>query len=203
MTANEITTNSNWKNFWSPALRIAGGRALIWGLAGLAATAAAGYSSGTHAHGLMNYGPAQNNAAWIFVVEYLMIWLIPAAIFYGFGSVLSHSRIRAVDVFGTTVFALLPLAVTNLTLLLPGFSDILATLEEPLIDISRLMGIVMQPMFWVYIIVLMAAFILMLVWLFNAVRVSCNLRGGRLWAVYLVGLIGGDIICKLLLRLIV
>jgi hypothetical protein len=31
--------------------------------------------------------------------------------------------------------------------------------------------------------------------------VSCNLSGGRLWAVYLVGLIGGDALCRYLIGL--
>jgi hypothetical protein len=43
--------------------------------------------------------------------------------------------------------------------------------------------------------------VMMVVWLFNAVRVSCNLGGGRLWTVYLVGLVGGDALCRFLIGL--
>jgi hypothetical protein len=191
-----------WKTFWSPALKIAGGRALVWGLGGLAVSVAAATVSGTHANGILNYGPGENNVWWLFALEYAMIWLIPSAVFYCLGSALSPSRIRAIDVAGTTAFALLPIAVTTLVQLLPGIREIIASLAEPVVDVARLMEVATRPLFWLYTVVLMAMFALMLVWLFNAVRVSCNLRGGRLWATFLGGLVGGDIICKLILRLL-
>jgi hypothetical protein len=131
-----------------------------------------------------------------------MIWLIPSAIFYGLGSALSPSRIRAIDVTGTTAFALIPIAVTGLVQTLPGVREIIASLAEPAVDVERLMEVTTQPLFWLYVVVLMTMFALMFVWLFNAVRVSCNLRGGRLWATFLGGVIVGDIVCKLILRLI-
>jgi hypothetical protein len=191
-----------WQNFFSPSLKIAGGRALLWGLSGLAVSVAAATFNGFHAYGLLNFGPGPRDAAYIAALEYLIIWLVPAAIFYGFGSALSRSCIRPLDIFGTTAFALMPLAVTNLMQLMPGLEEAYAVLEEPVIDIPRMMEVVMQPLFILHLLVLMAMFVLMLIWLFNAVKVSCNLKGGRLWAVYLVGIIGGDLICKQLIKLI-
>jgi hypothetical protein len=43
--------------------------------------------------------------------------------------------------------------------------------------------------------------VLMLVWLFRAVKVVCNLSGWRLWTVYLVGVVGGDIVCRIIIGL--
>ena len=41
--------------------------------------------------------------------------------------------------------------------------------------------------------------LLTLVWLFNALKVSCNLKGWHLWAVVLVGILGGDVLCRMLI----
>jgi hypothetical protein len=192
----------NWKNFFSPAHKIAGSKALLWGVAGLAAAIVASRFSGMHANGPLTYVFSPRDEWWLLTIEYLIIWLIPAAIFYGMGVALSSSRIRPVDVLGTTAFALIPIAVTGLAHLLPAIRDILVVFEGPDIDMARVMGLVVQPVFLFYTFVLLAAMVLMLVWMFNAVRVSCNLRGGRLWTVYLAGLIGGDLVCKLILRAI-
>ncbi len=67
-----------WKNFFSPFTKIAGAKALLWGLAGLAVSVAAASFSGFHAHGLMQFGGASRDAWWLSALEYLIIWLIPA-----------------------------------------------------------------------------------------------------------------------------
>lgn len=191
-----------WKNFFSPFTKIAGAKALLWGLAGLAVSVAAASFSGFHAHGLMQFGSASRDAWWLSALEYLIIWLIPAILFYGLGAALSRSRIRPVDVLGTTVFSLLPLAAMNLMQLLPGMRDVFAAIEKPTIDIAAMIETMMQPLFIVNMVVMLAAFVLMLVWLFGAVRVSCNLKGWRLWTVYLVGVIGGDILCRIVIGML-
>lgn len=172
---------------------------MLWGAAGLAVSAAAALFSGWHACGLLHFGPAPRDGWWISALEYLIIWLVPAAIFYALGAVLSRSRVRAIDVFGTTAFALLPLAVMNLAWLMPGTGEVLAVVKEPVFDIARFVEVTAQPIFIAHAVVTLAMLALMAVWLFNAVKVSCNLRSGRLWAVYLAGLAGGDVLCRMLI----
>ena len=193
--------NNGWKNFISPFTKIAGTKALLWGLAGLTVSAVASYFSGWHANGLMHFGGAPRDAWWLPALEYLIIWLIPAIIFYGLGVVLSRSRIRPVDVLGTTAFALLPLAPLNLLYLLPYMKKMLAAVTPPL-EIERVVALVGEFSFFPVVLFLLAVMALTLVWLFDAVRVSCNLKGWRLWTVFLVGVIGGDALCQLLLRLV-
>ena len=196
-----------WKTFFSPSLRIAGGRALLWGVAGLAVCALCAVFNGVHPNGLLNFGPSVATAVWLPFVEYLIIWLVPAAVFYGLGASLSSSRVRAIDVFGTAAFALLPLVAVNLTQLLPSirtaYDEITAAvLGGAEFDMARITAVTLEPMFLLHIVLLMAALVLMMIWLFNAVKVSCNLKGGRLWTVFLVGVLGGDMLCKLLIGLI-
>ncbi len=205
-----------WKTFFSPALKIAGGRALLLGAAGLALCIVCATFSQWHAHGLLHYGPAPNPADvwWVLLVEYLVIWLVPAAIFYGLGAWLSSSRVRAIDVFGTAAFALLPLVVMNLWHLLPGVGEIWSRFNRELLegvtqgvtggtpDAGAMLETLTRPMFWIDVVISVVVIVLMVVWLFNAVRVSCNLKGGRLWATYLMGLLIGDMICRIVISTI-
>ena len=101
----------------NPFIRIAGGKALAIGLAGMLLSAIVAISGDVHYHGLLHYGPAVNNAWWTHAVEVLAVWLVPAVLFYLGGRLRSKSQIRAVDVFGTVAFAQIPLLVVNLLIL--------------------------------------------------------------------------------------
>ena len=41
--------------------------------------------------------------------------------------------------------------------------------------------------------------ILTLIWMFNALKVSCNLKQWKLWTVALIGIIGGGVLCRFLI----
>lgn len=103
----------------NPFIRIAGMKALGWGVLGLAVSTWICWISGYHYHGLLHFGPAPNPAWWCYLAEHLIVWLIPALQFFLGGVFLSHSHIRIVDVLGTVLFAQLPLLVMNLISLLP------------------------------------------------------------------------------------
>ena len=168
----------------NPFERIAGLEALLWGLAGMGVSTALSYYSGWHYHGLLHFGPAPNPAWWCYAVEHLAVWLIPAVMFYLGGLLLSRSRIRMVDVLGTVVFAQLPLIVMNLFNMSPA-------------------EIMQQPGFIVGMWLSLVAFVFMiwtLVWMFQALKVSCNLKGYRLGILYCVGIFGGDMLCRYLIK---
>ena len=103
----------------NPFIWIAGMPALLWGVLGLVASTLLSWASGYHYHGLLHFGPAPNPAWWCYLAEHLIVWLVPALIFYLGGVVLSRSRIRIVDVFGTVLFAQIPLIGMNLINILP------------------------------------------------------------------------------------
>lgn len=95
-----------WLNFLvNPFEWIAGGQALGWGLLGMVVSTVICYLSGWHYHGLLHFGPAPNPAWWCYAVEHLVVWIVPAVLFYLGGLILSRSRIRVIDVLGTVAFA--------------------------------------------------------------------------------------------------
>lgn len=181
----------------NPFIRIAGGQALIWGFLGLIVSTLLCWISGYHYHGLLHFGPAPNPAWWCYLAEHLIVWLIPALLFYLGGLFLSHSRIRVIDVLGTVLFAQLPLLGMNLISLLPA----MRMMSQMNMNMSP-EEMLAQPYFILAMILTLLGLpflILTLIWMFNALKVSCNLKQWKLWMVALIGIIGGDVLCRLLI----
>ena len=181
----------------NPFIRIAGGQALIWGFLGLIVSTLLCWISGYHYHGLLHFGPAPNPAWWCYLAEHLIVWLIPALLFYLGGLFLSHSRIRVIDVLGTVLFAQLPLLGMNLISLLPA----MRMMSQMNMNVSP-EEMLAQPYFILAMILTLLGLpflILTLIWMFNALKVSCNLKQWKLWTVALIGIIGGDVLCRLLI----
>ena len=181
----------------NPFIRIAGGQALIWGFLGLIVSTLLCWISGYHYHGLLHFGPAPNPAWWCYLAEPLIVWLIPALLFYLVGLFLSHSRIRVIDVLGTVLFAQLPLLGMNLISLLPA----MRMMSQMNMNMSP-EEMLAQPYFILAMILTLLGLpflILTLIWMFNALKVSCNLKQWKLWTVELIGIIGGDVLCRFLI----
>ena len=181
----------------NPFIRIAGGQALIWGFLGLIVSTLLCWISGYHYHGLLHFGPAPNPAWWCYLAEHLIVWLIPALLFYLGGLFLSHSRIRVIDVLGTVLFAQLPLLGMNLISLLPA----MRMMSQMNMNMSP-EEMLAQPYFILTMILTLLGLpflILTLIWMFNALKVSCNLKQWKLWMVALIGIIGGDVLCRVLI----
>lgn len=181
----------------NPFIRIAGGQALIWGFLGLIVSTLLCWISGYHYHGLLHFGPAPNPAWWCYLAEHLIVWLIPALLFYLGGLFLSHSRIRVIDVLGTVLFAQLPLLGMNLISLLPA----MRMMSQMNMNMSP-EEMLAQPYFILAMILTLLGLpflILTLIWMFNALKVSCNLKQWKLWMVALIGIIGGDVLCRFLI----
>lgn len=112
-------------------------------------------------------------------------------------SFLSHSRIRVIDVLGTVLFAQLPLLGMNLISLLPA----MRMMSQMNMNMSP-EEMLAQPYFILAMILTLLGLpflILTLIWMFNALKVSCNLKQWKLWTVALIGIIGGDVLCRFLI----
>ncbi|MCD7971123.1 MAG: YIP1 family protein [Candidatus Azobacteroides sp.] len=184
---------------FNPFIKIAGFKSLALGLVGLAASSGINYFNQWHFHGLLHYGPAPNPAFWCFAAEQLVVWLIPSILFYIGGCLLSKSKIRMLDVFGTTAFALLPLLVMNLIYCLPILQP-MKTLNAatPPLEMLQQPGIMVAIIASLFTLVFL---IWALILLFNALKVSTNLNKIKLIAVYCIGVFGGDILCRLIINM--
>jgi hypothetical protein len=186
--------------FINPFRKIAGFQAFGLGFAGYIVATLLSVISGYHYHGLLHYGSAPNPAWWCFAIEHLTVWLIPAALFYAGGLLFAKSRIRFIDVFGTTLFAQAPFVLMNLFALLPSVRKV--TQIDPGLPLDQ---ILIQPGFMTGISILMISIVFMvlaLIWMFQALRVSCNLKGGLLITIYIISIFGGDFLCRIIIGLL-
>ncbi len=167
--------------FINPFYRIAGFKSFSIGLIGLLATSYIAFISGTHFNGLLSIQFAKDSDYWVFLVENVAIWLFISVFMYLLGLVLSKSKIRLIDVFGTTLLSRIPL------ILAPA-----VRLFHPFITF----GFLSWQMYFVN-----GVYFISLVWsvvlLYNAYRVSCNLKNERLVVSFLVALILAEICVRI------
>ena len=149
--------------FCNPFRVIAGGKALAWGLLFIASVVVLLYAGGCVQDGYIHIGlrPA-GVGLWQTAAMQLLLWLIPAAVLYGCGAVMSHSKIRLIDMLGTTAFAQL--------ILLPMIAPMLC------FDMTQ------QPFAPAWVVALLGVWelawlILFFGWNYAAFATSCNLRG--------------------------
>jgi hypothetical protein len=189
------------KLLFNPFERIAGWPALFWGFGSIVLATFLSFYTQFHCHGLLHYGPAPNNTFLCYAVEHLVIWLTPAVLFYVGGLIFSTSKIRAVDVFGTTAFASIPLVFTVLFFMLPPLqkmTDLLSRADLQSLLLMEQIHLLAGALFALFGLIFV---IWMLIWFFHALRVSCNLKSHKLWTVFCIGILGGDIITRLIIRM--
>jgi len=115
------------------------------------------------------------------------------------GKIISASRVRVLDVFGTQALARVPYLVTALLKLLPGYQRygayLVAQYTETGADVQT------APADVVLFGVVMLVAILMIIWMvalmYRAYAVSCNVRGGRAIGVFVAALLVGETVSKL------
>lgn len=184
----------------NPFYRVAGYTSLVWGVVGIMVSTVIAFVGGVHFHGLLHYGGAPNGAWWCFVVEHLVVWLVPAVVIYVVSLFVSRSHVRPVDVLGTVAFAQLPFVLLSLFMALPPMSEV-ATIQS-----AQAVDALLTDTTWLLMLVWIGAVSLLLsiwglYWLFRATSVACNLKGRNLWIVFIIGAFGGDILCRYLIGL--
>ncbi|MDE7123768.1 MAG: hypothetical protein K2N93_05620 [Alistipes sp.] len=163
----------------NPFRYIAGGRALAAGLALIAVASCWLRALGLLQNSYLHFGPAPEGfALWRTAALQAGMWLAPALLLYGCGRMLSPSRIRLVDVLGTTALAQAPI----LLLLLPlSIGPLRAFLDRTTAEL--LAGTLPTPgqtaALAAWGIWSLAALALFYVRNYQAYALSCNLRGGR------------------------
>ncbi len=162
----------------NPFRYIAGGRALVMGLAFIFAESWWLHATGLCQNSYLHFAPA-TLPLWRTILRQLAFWLVPALLLYGCGRALSPSRIRLVDVLGTTALAqgpilllIAPLALTTLRQRLDSLTGALLA-GDTLPSAGALLPLLLFALYS------LAALALFYVRNYQAYSVSCNLRGRR------------------------
>ncbi len=183
------------KWLFNPFIYLADVKALFWGWLAMIVTAFIGMFSHTHFDGVIDVHTAGKTFSIGFhLLEQLVDWACATLIFWGIGAAVSKSVVRAIDIAGTMAFARIPMifaAIAGFGIKVPGQ---LKTVDEitnaitPTVIICSLVSLV----FLIWMVALM----------YNAFRVSTNLKGGKAITVFIVCLLFSEIIAHLLLAII-
>jgi hypothetical protein len=187
------------KALFNPTYYVAGTSALVLGVVFILLTGFVGSFGNTHLNAVLDVNIGQPAALWVFFAEGLINWLAVAVPLYVAGRLFSRSRnVRLVDVFGTQALARAPMLFAMLASLLPPFPRAAASLHtgapRPTLasftnnpDLVARMGV-------------MIFVVLMIVWMvtlmYRAYTSSCNVKGPRAIASFIVALLVGELASK-------
>ncbi len=167
----------------NPFTRIAGLKSLIAGLTGLLLVSWLSYQTGTHQNGLSNIDFAKDADFVFYLIEHLAGWISVSIFLFISGLILSKTKIRLLDVLGTSSFARIPLVIVPLVRLIPSLrSFVFLSWEMYLVSAIYLLSAV-----WTIAL------------LFNGFKISCNLKKERLIVSFIVSLILSEAATKLLI----
>lgn len=167
----------------NPFERIAGLTAFLIGFMGVVLIALVAYVSGTHFVGLFNLHFAKDAPFWVFAIEQFLSWGALVFIAYPVAAVLSKSKIRLIDFMGTFLLARLPLIFAPILRLFPYFRsfDIFS------VEMFVIVGVYLFTLIWVIAL------------LYNAYKISSNLKGNRLIFSFILSLVSAEIVVFLIL----
>ena len=165
------------KALFNPFRYIAGAKALIFGLVFIVASTLLLYSGGFIQDSYIHIGMA-DAPLWHVATMHFVWWLLPALLLYLCGLALSKSKIRIIDILGTTAFAQLILLLMIAPMLLPvvmnNMLESVAALQSgAIIEPTSLMPII------IYSIWSLICLVVFYIWNYNAFAVSCNVSGWK------------------------
>ncbi len=171
------------KALFNPFRYIAGVKALIMGLIFIVASALMLYSGNYIQDSYIHIGMADAPLWYVFAMQ-IVWWLLPALLLYLCGVVLSKSKIRIIDILGTTAFAQLILLMMIAPMLLPAVVssslEMLSALQSGAVP-----DMASQTPMLIYGIWSTFCLILFYIWNYNAFSVSCNVKGWKAILVFI------------------
>ena len=166
------------KRLINPFHYIAGGKALAWGLAVIAVEIAWLGGLGFIQDSYLHFSPAPAHGTLLKIAAMqLAMWLAPALLLGLCGLLLSRSKIRLIDILGTTALAQAPLLLLLLPLSIGSLNDTL-TLTAEAAKSGNIQNIPTTLML-VYGLWALAALAFFYIRNCQAFSISCNLHGWR------------------------
>jgi hypothetical protein len=172
----------------NPFKYIAGVKSLVIGILIILVTAYIGYTSNTHFPDLISIKTCPDLPVWYFVIQSLSNWIVVSTLLYSCAIVGSQSSIRFVDIFGTQAFARFPYLIASFI----GFSDSINKFGKYMLWTLLQNGesISLSTGNFVIAISLLILTFLLTIWLvalmYNAFKVSANLKGTKAVVLFII-----------------
>ena len=183
---------------FNPFTFVAGYKALLSGLVIVLLSAFVGSLGNTHFDGVLDVHTGLEAPLWCFFAEGLINWVCMAVPLFFFGLIVSRSSFRAIDVLGTQALARGPYLIAALAMLPDAnrrFGEYLTarlTQTAPTVGINYIDALIFA--FAVILTILMAVWMVAL--MYRAYAVSCNIRGAKAIATFIVSLISAEVLSK-------
>ncbi|SEW44393.1 hypothetical protein SAMN05428988_5756 [Chitinophaga sp. YR573] len=174
--------------FFNPFTYIAGFKSLVIGWIIILVTACIAYYSHTHFDGAIDAHLHAGNKmypAWHYVAEPFIDWSSLVLVFFITGRIFSISTVRFIDIAGTFAFTRWPFFFLALI-------NFLAPETKDLSHIS------LQLLFFAF--VSLGFCIWMIALMYNAFRVSANIKGSKSVWLFIISLIVAEMISKIILH---
>ena len=171
------------KALFNPFRYIAGAKSLILGVVFIITSALLLYSGNYIQDSYIHIGMADAPLWYVFAMQ-VVWWLLPALLLYLCGVVLSKSKIRIIDILGTTAFAQLIMLLLIAPMLLPAVMncslELVASLQTGAVpNMAEFTPLI------VYGIWSLICLVLFYIWNYNAFAVSCNVGGWKAIAAFI------------------
>ena len=188
---------------FNPFHYLAGGKALFIGLVIIAISGAIAYFSNSHFDGVLDFHTGRQAPIWFIVAEGFIDWLSLALVLLIAGIIISRTRFRVVDIFGTQSLARFPMFFSALIALLPGYSSLINKLianpmNAPAIIFENIGALIILMIVGLVILIML---IWMIVLMYRAFAVSFNVTGWKAVVSFIIGLIIAEVISKVVIIL--
>ena len=187
---------SRW--LFNPFYYVAGAKALGLGWLVLILTGMFGFWGKIRFDGLLDFHMGfPPLSIWGNIAETFLSWLLLSILLFLGSKMISKSRPRLIDVFGTQALARLPYLLVSLTALMPGvnrFTNGLLTGRASWDQFSPDMAVFLFVA--IFGLVMMAWMIALM---YRAFAVSCNVSGKVAILVFIIALAVGEIISKVII----
>jgi hypothetical protein len=188
------------KKLTNPFENIAGAKSLIWGVLIILFTSIIGYFSNTHFPGIISVKTSPDFPVLYFIIQGFLNWLVVSTFFYFASILFSKPSVRAIDIYGTQALSRTPYLPASFI----GFSGAIENFGKYLLwnllqkgeptEITTV-GIIAA-------ILLIVITLLLTIWqvvlMFNAFKVSANLKGNKLTLIFIGVLIASMIASSIL-----
>lgn len=190
---------------FNPFVFVAGVRALLIGLAVILAAAILGWATGTHFDGVLDIHTGPSAPLGMFIAEGLLDWLSLSVTLVAAGLIVRRSAFRAVDVFGTQALARCPYIIVPAMLAITPIRNALITVGNDAVKAAGSGGLPSVSasnlaLLLVAALVMVSCTVWAVTLMYRAYAVSCDTRGAKGIASFVVAVIAAEVISKLALH---
>jgi hypothetical protein len=185
---------------FNPFVYVAGGKALFFGLLAILMAGLIGAVSNTHFDGTLDTHTGAHVPLWFFLSEGIVDWICLAVVLLIAGRIISKTPFRTIDVLGTQALARWPTILIALATLPKGYQRFCVSLVEQFKAGKTPEFNTSDALITIGVICIMIpCLIWMLVLMYKAFSVSCNVKGAKAIGTFIIGLGIAEILSKYVL----